>query len=207
MAAPSRSRNFFGALVDRVLPGSNYNRATGQYSNIGSGLAGLGVSLGAGLLGGPGASMLARQGAEKLISGGGLFGGGQPGGVQPEAIGGIPGVQAGNLGFGAPQPMQAPSMGFQSAGFGNYTLPGAMPAQSQPWQPQSAWGAQVASQPASPSPFSPASPQAQAAAMQMSAPTATQGADSAFNQGSLFLGNMDRMNSLARNAMSRKVIQ
>ena len=122
-----------------------------------------------------------------------------------EPITGMPGIQMGNLGFGAPTPMQAPS--FQSAGFGNYSMPNAMPGQFQAWQPQSAWGAQVAAQPAPASPFNPYSQQAQAAAaaMNMPKPNTTQGADTAYNQAGLFLGNMDRAAAQARNAMNPRL--
>lgn len=54
---PSKARNFFGRLVDMVLPGQNYNPQTGQYSNVGSGLAKLGMTA----LGGPGAGFLANK--------------------------------------------------------------------------------------------------------------------------------------------------
>lgn len=40
MADVSGARNFWGRLVDGILPGSQYNRQTGQFSNIGSGIAG-----------------------------------------------------------------------------------------------------------------------------------------------------------------------
>ncbi len=206
MATPSRTRNFFGAIVDRMLPGTNYNPQTGQYSNIGKGLLGAGAAGAAGLFGGPAASFAVRQGANRLIDNGSLFGGGQPGGVVPEAIGGMPGMQIGNLGFGAPQPMQAPSLpapGFQNAGFGNHTIGSALPV-SQPWQAQSQWGTQQ-NQPQSNSPFSANSPAAQAAAAQMRLAPTQQGI-SAAGTGSMFLGQMDRMNMLARNAMNDKRI-
>lgn len=50
---PSRVRNFFGNVVDHILPGNNYNPNTGQYSNIPSGIVGAGLRIGAGLIGGP----------------------------------------------------------------------------------------------------------------------------------------------------------
>lgn len=59
---PGRFGNFFGRLVDRVLPGYNYNPQTGQYSNIGFGLTGLGLRGVAGLFGGPAGSFLANKG-------------------------------------------------------------------------------------------------------------------------------------------------
>lgn len=37
---PTRARNFFGRVVDGVLPGNQYDRSTGQYSNIASGITG-----------------------------------------------------------------------------------------------------------------------------------------------------------------------
>ncbi len=37
---PSRGRNFWGRVVDGVLPGHQYDRNTGQYSNIASGITG-----------------------------------------------------------------------------------------------------------------------------------------------------------------------
>lgn len=65
---PSGIRNFFGHIVDRVLPGNNYNSSTGQYSNIGSGLGGLALGVGAGLVGGPVLGGLARRGINNYLT-------------------------------------------------------------------------------------------------------------------------------------------
>lgn len=209
MATPSKARNFFGRVVEGALPGKQYNAQTGQYSNVGSGIAGRAASLLAAMYGGPAAGAAVTQAANRIINNGNLFGSSKPGRPVREPITGMPGVQAGNLGFGAPQQMQAPSLNFSPAGFGNYAMPGAMPAQGQPWQPQSAWGQQMAQpaqqQPASP--FNPYSQQAQAAAaaMNMPKPNTTQGADTAYNQAGLFLGNMDRAAAQARNAMNPRL--
>lgn len=77
MPEPSKTRNFMGRLVDGLLPGSNYNRDTGQYSNIGKGIAGLAAKLGAGALGGPLAGAAAGRLAGRFIDGG--FGGASQG--------------------------------------------------------------------------------------------------------------------------------
>lgn len=50
---PSGLRNFFGRLVDGALPGSQYNRATGSFSNLWQGVGGRAASLGASMFGGP----------------------------------------------------------------------------------------------------------------------------------------------------------
>lgn len=67
MAQPSGARNFFGRVVDRILPGSQYDSSTGQYSNVGAGLAGLGARLAATAFAGPAVGALVGKGAGYLI--------------------------------------------------------------------------------------------------------------------------------------------
>lgn len=67
MAEPSGVRNFFGRVVDRILPGSNYDASTGQYSNIGTGIAGAGAKIAASAFLGPLAGQAVGKVAGNLI--------------------------------------------------------------------------------------------------------------------------------------------
>ena len=204
MATPSKARNFFGRVVEGALPGKQYNAQTGQYSNVGSGIAGRAASLLAAMYGGPAAGAAVTQAANRIINNGNLFGSSKPGGVVREPITGMPGIQMGNLGFGT----AGVTPNFYDGGFGNNTLTNALPQQFQAWRPSSGWGAAVTAPQGNPSdPFSVNSQQAQAAAaaMNMPKPNTTQGADTAYNQAGLFLGNMDRAAAQARNAMNPRL--
>lgn len=153
---PTGIRNFFGRVVDRVLPGSNYNTTTGQYSNVGTGLAGLGARLIATSLAGPAAGALVGKAAGYLID----RNGNQIGPVQREGVPvtGAPAsaqnaitapspLAVNNLGLGVQRPGGswygytggAGSMGsFGNTQFGNGMASVGL------WNPQSAWGQQVA---------------------------------------------------------------
>lgn len=153
MAEPSRTRNFFGRVVDRILPGSNYDRSTGQYSNVGAGLAGLGARLAATAFAGPAVGALVGKGAGYLID---HRNGGQVGGVQPEGIQYTsPGFQSGqqgrltqlsiqNLGLGAQTPGNSWQGYTQGAGsmnnFGNQQFGSGMATQAGGFSPYSQWG-------------------------------------------------------------------
>lgn len=157
MNQPSGSRNFFGRVVDRILPGNNYNAQTGQYSNIGRGVAGLGARLAASAFLGPAAGALVGQGANALIN----RLDSRVGGVSPEAIplqGGMSyqpqpiAVSQGmapsmSLGFGGPQQSWGGYM--QGAGslsnFGNQQFGTGMVSQPGSWSPASQWGSDVMS--------------------------------------------------------------
>lgn len=156
MAQPSTTRNFFGRAIDRILPGSNYNPQTGQYSNIGKGVAGLGARMAATALLGPAAGVLVGKGADMLIN----HSDNRIGGVVPEGIpttsnfnaGGQPiAINAGmaptmSLGLGGSSPSWGGYM--QGAGsmnnFGNQQFGNGMTTQAGSWSPSSQWGADLA---------------------------------------------------------------
>ena len=150
---PSGARNFFGRVVDRILPGTNYNRDTGQYSNVGTGLAGLGARLIATSFAGPAAGALVGKAAGYLID----RNGNQIGPVQREGIAGPGGVTTGytgavtmpnvsNLGLGAQPPGGTWAGYLQGQGsvnnFGNqnFTRPGGALTN---WAPASTWGQSI----------------------------------------------------------------
>lgn len=144
---PTGVRNFFGRIVDRVLPGTNYNTTTGQYSNIGKGIAGAIAGLGASAFFGPAAGALVRRGAGYVIDHTGNR-------VQAPAAAPVAGVQNAitipspqNLGLGAQRPggnWYGYTGGAGSMGsFGNTQFGNGMASIGQ-WSPQSAWGQQVA---------------------------------------------------------------
>jgi len=153
---PTGIRNFFGRVVDRVLPGSNYNTTTGQYSNVGTGLAGLGARLIATSLAGPAAGALVGKAAGYLID----RNGNQIGPVQREGVPvyGAP-VSAQNA-ITAPSPMAVNNLGLGAqrpggswygytggagsmGSFGNTQFGNGM-ASIGNWNPHSAWGQQLA---------------------------------------------------------------
>lgn len=154
MAEPSKTRNFFGRVVDRILPGSQYDRSTGQYSNVGAGLAGLGARLAATAFAGPAVGALVGKGAGYLID----RNGNRIGGVQPEAIQGI-GVDPGyspaivgqptipNLGLSAQTPGNTWAGYMQGQGavnnFGNTQFGTGMASLPGSWTPSSTWGQAV----------------------------------------------------------------
>lgn len=148
---PSGARNFFGRVVDRILPGTNYNRDTGQYSNIGTGLAGLGARLIATSFAGPAAGALVNKAAGYLID----RNGNQIGPVQREGIVGPGGVTTGytgavtmptvsNLGLGAQSPGGSWNGYLQGQGsvnnFGNSQFGNGMASIPGSWSPASTWG-------------------------------------------------------------------
>lgn len=147
---PTGVRNFFGRVVDRVLPGSNYNTTTGQYSNIGKGIAGAIAGLGASAFFGPAAGALVRRGAGYVIDHTGRA-------VQaptaapvdgvPNAITAPSPMAVSNLGLGAQRPggsWYGYAGGPGSMGsFGNNQFGSGMASIGQ-WNPQSVWGQQVA---------------------------------------------------------------
>lgn len=153
---PSGFRNFFGRFVQGVLPGDNYNRQTGQFSNIGTGLAGLGARLIATSLAGPAAGALVGRAANYLID----RNGNQIGPVQREGVPvyGAPAsaqnavtapspMAVNNLGLGAQRPggnWYGYTGGAGSMGsFGNNQLGNGMASVGQ-WSPQSVWGQSIA---------------------------------------------------------------
>lgn len=155
MAEPSRTRNFFGRVVDRILPGTNYDRTTGQYSNVGKGIAGLGARLAATAFAGPAVGALVGKGASYLID----HTGNQVGGVQPEGINPYGPVTPGyagavtlpatpNLGLGAQAPGNSWTGYLQGQGavnnFGNTQFGNGMAGIPNSWTPQSTWGQSVA---------------------------------------------------------------
>lgn len=158
MAEPSRTRNFFGRVVDRILPGSNYNTSTGQYSNVGTGIAGLGARLAATAFAGPAVGALVGKGAGYLIDhAGNRISDPQretlpvsAGSVSPGYTGGVtmPSTTA-NLGLGAQSPGGSWNGYLQGQGsvnnFGSqgFTRPGYTN-----WSPSSRWGQQLTEQPA-----------------------------------------------------------
>lgn len=54
--------------MDRILPGQNYNRDTGRYSNIGTGLGGLALRGAASFYGGPAAGAVAGRVINRFLS-------------------------------------------------------------------------------------------------------------------------------------------
>lgn len=156
MAEPSRTRNFFGRVVDRILPGSNYNSSTGRYSNVGTGLAGLGARLAATAFAGPVAGALVGKGASYLIDHrGGQVGGVQPEGIQAQSPGYTTGYQGSvitptisNLGLGPQTPGNSWQGYMQSAGsannFGNQQFGNGMAGIPSNWGPRSTWGQSIA---------------------------------------------------------------
>lgn len=163
MAEPSKSRNFFGRVVDRILPGSNYDASSGRYSNVGVGLAGLGARLAATAFAGPAVGALVGKGASMLIDrNGNRIGDVQREGlpVDPGAVSasGYPGAVAmpsvSNLGFGAQTPGGSWNGYTQGQGsvnnFGNQQFGTGMASQPGSWSPYSQWGQQVTAQPAAP---------------------------------------------------------
>ncbi len=159
MAEPSKSRNFFGRVVDRILPGSNYNPTTGQYSNVGKGIAGLGARLAATAFAGPAIGALVGKGAGYLIDHtGNQVGSVQPGGVSPYGpvspgyTNAVAMPATPNLGLGAQAPGNTWAGYLQSQGsannFGNTQFGTGMGSQPGSWSPQSQWGQQITAQPA-----------------------------------------------------------
>lgn len=156
MAEPSRTRNFFGRVVDRILPGSNYNTSTGRYSNVGTGIAGLGARLAATAFAGPAVGALVGKGAGYLIDhAGNRIGDPQReslpvngGSVNPGFTGGVSMPSVSNLGLGAQSPGGDWAGYLQGAGsannFGNqgFMRPGSFTN----WSPTSGWGKQLIAQ-------------------------------------------------------------
>lgn len=155
MAEPSKTRNFFGRVVDRILPGSNYNASTGQYSNVGKGIAGLGARLAATAFAGPAVGALVGKGAGYLID----HTGNRIGGVQPEGISPYGQVTPGytnavtmpatpNLGLGAQTPGNSWTGYLQGRGsvnnLGNTQFGSGMAGIPSTWAPQSTWGQSIA---------------------------------------------------------------
>ncbi len=157
MAQPSTARNFFGRVVDRILPGQQYNTQTGQYSNVGKGLAGLGARLAATAFAGPAVGALVGKGAGYLID----RSNGSVGDVQRESVGPYGSVAPGQV--GSPSPISISNLGLgpqtpgnswagylQSAGsvnnFGNNSFDRGNAYTN--WSPSSQWGQQVVAQPA-----------------------------------------------------------
>lgn len=148
---PSGWRNFFGRLVQGALPGDNYDPSTGRFSNIGSGLAGLGARLVATSFAGPAAGALVGKAAGYLID----RNGNQIGPVQREGIAGPGGVTTGytgavtmpsvsNLGLGAQSPGGTWNGYLQGQGsvnnFGNSQFGNGMAGVPGNWAPASTWG-------------------------------------------------------------------
>lgn len=153
---PTGIRNFFGRVVDRVLPGSNYNTTTGQYSNVGTGLAGLGARLIATSLAGPAAGALVGKAAGYLID----RNGNQIGPVQREGVPVTGAPASAQSAITAPSPLAVNNLGLgvqrpggswygytggagSMGSFGNTRFGNGMASIGQ-WNPQSAWGQQVA---------------------------------------------------------------
>ncbi|MCU1053259.1 hypothetical protein JAK47_01700 [Stenotrophomonas maltophilia] len=153
---PTGIRNFFGRVVDRVLPGSNYNTTTGQYSNVGTGLAGLGARLIATSLAGPAAGALVGKAAGYLID----RNGNQIGPVQREGVPVTGAPASAQSAITAPSPLAVNNLGLgvqrpggswygytggagSMGSFGNTQFGNGMASIGQ-WNPQSAWGQQVA---------------------------------------------------------------
>lgn len=161
MATPSGTRNFFGGVVDRILPGQNYNRQTGEYRNVGAGIAGLGARVAASAFLGPLAGAAVGKVANTLINRR------DPGPVVPDRVGLVnPGLNIGatpsyapqaqmvapDIGLSAGDPAQSPGGSWrgytEGAGslnnFGNTqfgTGASTMPGQ---WAANSLWGQQLA---------------------------------------------------------------
>lgn len=153
MAEPSKTRNFFGRVVDRILPGTNYNSQTGQYSNVGAGLGGLAARLITTAYAGPAAGALVNKAAGYLID----RNGNAVGPVQRESVGSVGGVDtsgyqgsvsvptAANLGFGVQSPGGDWRGYLQGAGsvnnFGNQSFASGSAGG---WSPYSSWGSSIA---------------------------------------------------------------
>ncbi|MFL9582374.1 hypothetical protein [Stenotrophomonas sp. AB1(2024)] len=159
MAEPSKARNFFGRVVDRILPGSNYDSSTGTYSNIGKGALGLGARLAATAFAGPAVGALVGRGAGYLID----HTGNKVSGVQPENVNPYGPVNAGyangvgmpatpNLGLGAQTPGNTWAGYLQGQGstnnLGNTQFGNGMAGIPGSWGAQSQWGQQITAQPA-----------------------------------------------------------
>lgn len=206
MPEPSRARNFFGGLVDRVLPGSQYNSQTGQYSNVGRGILGRVASIGASLYGGPAAGAITNRLATNWVDRGNPINFGAGDGPLGQMFSG----GSNQIGGVVRQPLTVPglslNLGLPSVGNVAPTYNGA--ANPQPynvWTPSSDWGAaQLAGTTDKPrSPFSP-----EGAYNSTNAPS-TGGTSydptSATNQAWLFTNNMNRMNAMARDAMQKRM--
>lgn len=153
---PSGARNFFGRVVDRILPGQNYDTNTGTYQNIGKGILGLGARLGATALAGPAVGALVGKGAGYLIDHTGKIGPVAAEGIPltSNVDAGVPGYQvnqpqiSANLGLGAQSPGNSWAGYTQGAGsinnFGNTQFGNGQATQPGQWSPSSVWGQQVA---------------------------------------------------------------
>ncbi|MCX2894346.1 hypothetical protein ORG27_12240 [Stenotrophomonas lactitubi] len=144
---PSGARNFFGRVVDRILPGTNYNRDTGQYSNIGKGIAGALAGLGASAFFGPAAGALVRRGAGYVIDHTGnpvQAPAAVPVAGAPNAITIPSPAQVQNLGFPAQSPGGTWAGFLQGQGsvnnFGNSQFGNGMASIPGSWSPASTWG-------------------------------------------------------------------
>ena len=206
MPEPSRARNFFGGLVDRVLPGSQYNSQTGQYSNVGRGILGRVASIGASLYGGPAAGAITNRLATNWVDRGNPVNFGAGNGPLGQMFSG----GSNQIGGVVRQPLTVPglslNLGLPSVGNVAPTYNGA--ANPQPynaWAPSSDWGAaqMAGTGDKPPSPFS-----AEGAYNSTNAPS-TGGTSydptSATNQAWLFTNNMSRMNAMARDAMQKRM--
>lgn len=156
MAEPSRARNFFGKVVDRILPGTNYNTQTGQYSNIGTGALGLAARLAATSFAGPAVGALVGKGASYLIdrNGSPVQAPDQSAQVQGAPTAAFTAPTLSNLGLGAQSPgnswqgyMQSPGA---TSNFGNTQFGNGMAGIPGSWGAQSQWGQNLTAQPAAP---------------------------------------------------------
>lgn len=158
MATPNWAQGFLGRVVDRVLPGQNYDTRTGQYRNVGQGIAGLGARIAASAFLGPAAGAAVGKIANTLINRH------DPGPVVPERIGLVnPGLNIGYTPrYSAQAQMIAPSLSdpgtVQSPGgswrgymegagsinnFGNTQFGAGTSSLPGQWSPSSLWGQQV----------------------------------------------------------------
>lgn len=212
---PSGVRNFFGRVVDRVLPGSNYNTTTGQYSNVGTGLAGLGARLIATSLAGPAAGALVGRAANYLID----RNGNQIGPVQREGVPLTGAPLSAQSAFTAPSPMTVSNLGLGAqrpggnwfgytggagsmGSFGNNQIGNGM-ASVGPWSPQSVWGQSIAADPGSNINFGNYSPGATATG----AVRGGSGAPSSSSGGRIVGGNSVGDSGGARSAFWRRAYQ
>lgn len=197
--APSRARNFFGGVVDRLLPGSQYNSQTGQYSNVGRGVLGRLASIGGSLYGGPAVGALVNNVAGQWVDGRGLFNNGAP--ATPDAV-----VRQPLSLYGLSPNLGLPSIGAVTPVYNAPTGNGlSNPQPYNAWTPSSGWGAaQLAGTgDKPPSPFS-----AEGAYNSTNAPSAggtSYDPTSATNQAWLFTNNMNRMNAMARDAIQKRM--
>lgn len=149
MPQPSGVRNFFGRMVDGLLPGNQYNQQTGQFSNVWSGIGGRAASIAASMYGGPQAGMAVNRAAANWINNGNPFafrGGGNawaqiPRGTFPVDFGGVnvPNVgmgQYGTPGYGGTETAQAPWTGLGTP-TGNVVNGGALGAWANTTAPRS----------------------------------------------------------------------